>query len=45
MEHLHRFIGSLHVGEDPIHSREFGLMGRPIDFRHGIAHDDQKVVV
>jgi hypothetical protein len=31
------------VGEDPVHNRESGLMGRPIDFRHGIAHHDHSV--
>jgi len=40
VEHLHHFIGGLHVGEDPVDNRESGLMGRPIDFRHGIAHHD-----
>jgi hypothetical protein len=43
VEHLHHFIGGLHVGEDPVHNRESGLMGRPIDFRHDIAHDDHSV--
>ena len=43
MEHLHHFISGLHVGEDPVHNRESGLMDRPIDFRHGIAHHDHSV--
>lgn len=43
MEDPHHFIGGLHVDEDPVHNRPSGLIGRPIDFRHGIAHHDHSV--
>src|SRR5580704_3241381 len=45
VEHSYHLIGGLHVGENPSHCPEFGLMRGPINFGHGIADHDHPIIV
>ena len=45
IEHSHHLVGGLHVGENPRHCPEFGLVRGPIDLSYGIADDDYPIIV